>query len=90
LVEIALGIPELCWNIHTYTHPFLRVYTWIREVTRIECGGENNTLKMEIRTLSRLKFHHEVADSTIISRLEVSWNDNIVVQKKNKHVRNGN
>jgi hypothetical protein len=23
LVEIAPGVPELCWNIHTHIHPFL-------------------------------------------------------------------
>jgi hypothetical protein len=33
LVEIAPGVPELCWNVHTHMHPFL-FYTHTRTRTR--------------------------------------------------------
>jgi hypothetical protein len=29
LVEIAPGVPELCWNIHTHTHTHINFYIYI-------------------------------------------------------------
>jgi hypothetical protein len=28
LVEIAPGVPELCWNIHTHKHTYILVYSY--------------------------------------------------------------
>jgi hypothetical protein len=37
LVEIAPGVPELCWNIHTHKHTYIHLYIYIYIIYNHTC-----------------------------------------------------
>jgi hypothetical protein len=61
LVEIAPGVPDLCWNIHTYIHCYIYIYIytyvchreWNVDVNILFYSKQTNTIPITIRLTFR-------------------------------------